>query len=143
MLLASGYRVTQPAPKVVVATNRYGNLSLYPTLKPKNIFSVLPSFIIILIIAKCYEKFRKQRVIADALTGFKPVVIGLIAAACLSVVKKAFFPAGVMLSAIPTYEFISSVVIAVILFVMKKYKMKAVLIIAASAVLGILAGVVH
>ena len=104
---------------------------------------VLPSFLIILIIAKCYEKFRKQRVIADALTGIKPVVIGLIAAACLSVVKKAFFPAGVMLSAIPTYEFISSVVIAVILFVMKKYKMKAVLIIVASAVLGILAGLLH
>ena len=104
---------------------------------------VLPSFVIILIIAKCYEKFRKQRLIADALTGIKPVVIGLIAAACLSVVKKAFFPEGVMLSVIPTYEFISSVVIAVILFVMKKYKMKAVLIIAASAVLGILAGVLR
>ena len=42
---------------------------------------VLPSFIIILIIAKCYEKFKTNRLVAGAMTGLRPASVGLIAAA--------------------------------------------------------------
>lgn len=104
---------------------------------------VLPSFLIILVVAKFYEKFRKQRLLSDALTGIKPAVIGLIAAACYSIVLKAFFPAGFSVSVISSYEFISSVVIAILLFIAKRYKWKAIAIVASSAVLGILAGLIN
>ena len=39
---------------------------------------VLPSFVIILIVAKCFEKFRSSRIVSGCMTGLKPAVIGLI-----------------------------------------------------------------
>ena len=40
---------------------------------------VLPSFVIILIVAKFYEKFRKSRAVDGVMYGLRPAVIGLIA----------------------------------------------------------------
>ena len=50
---------------------------------------VLPSFVIILIVAKCYEKFRKSKLVSGAMSGLKPVVVGLIGAAILTIAVKA------------------------------------------------------
>lgn len=55
---------------------------------------VLPSFVIILIVAKFYEKFRKSRAVDGVMYGLRPVVIGLIGAAFLSVGMTVFFPNG-------------------------------------------------
>ena len=52
---------------------------------------VLPSFLIILLIAKSYERFRENRLVKGALSGLKAAVIGLIASAVLSVGKTVFF----------------------------------------------------
>ena len=48
---------------------------------------VLPSFVIILIVAKCFERFRKSRAVQGAMSGLKPAVVGLIATAVISVGK--------------------------------------------------------
>ena len=53
---------------------------------------VLPSFLIILIVAKFYEKFRKSRAIDGVMYGLRPAVIGLIGAAFLSVGKTVYRP---------------------------------------------------
>ena len=50
---------------------------------------ILPSFVIILILAKGYEKFRKSKLVSGAMTGLKPVVVGLIGAAILTIAVKA------------------------------------------------------
>ena len=50
---------------------------------------VLPSFVIILLVAKGYEKFRSSRLVSGAMTGLKPVVVGLIGAAILTIAVKA------------------------------------------------------
>lgn len=55
---------------------------------------VLPSFVIILIVAKFYEKFRKSRAVDGVMYGLRPAVIGLIGAAFLSVGMTVFFPNG-------------------------------------------------
>ena len=47
--------------------------------------TVLPSFIIILIVARCYEKFKESKIVKGCMTGLRPTVIGLIAAAVLLV----------------------------------------------------------
>ena len=54
---------------------------------------VLPSFVVILIVAKCYDKFRESRIIKGCMTGLKPAVVGLIGGAILSVALTVFFPA--------------------------------------------------
>ena len=51
---------------------------------------VLPSFIVILVVAGFYRKFRKSRTVEGAMAGLRPTVIGLIAAALLSIGREVF-----------------------------------------------------
>ena len=53
---------------------------------------VLPSFIVILIVAGFYRKFSKSRLVEGAMGGLRPTVIGLIAAALLSIGREVFAP---------------------------------------------------
>lgn len=53
---------------------------------------VLPSFIIILVVARFFEKFRSSKVVKGCMAGLKPAVIGMIATAVLSVGKTVFWP---------------------------------------------------
>lgn len=53
---------------------------------------VLPSFIIILIVARFFEKFRSSRIVKGCMAGLKPAVIGMIGTAVLSVGKTVFLP---------------------------------------------------
>lgn len=59
---------------------------------------VLPSFIVILIVARFYEKYKQSKIVKGCMSGLKPAVVGLIAAAILSVVGEVLFPAGVSLA---------------------------------------------
>ena len=45
---------------------------------------VLPSFIVITIVAKCYEAFRKSNLMSGAMVGLKPAVVALIATSVIS-----------------------------------------------------------
>ena len=102
---------------------------------------VLPSFIIILIVARCYEKFRSSRTVAGAMTGLRPVVIGLIGSAVLSMLTEVFFAAGITLAVVTSYWFIASLIIAVTaLLLVFRFKAHPVAVIVLSAVLGIVAG---
>jgi chromate transporter len=55
---------------------------------------VLPSFVIILLVARCFEKFRDHKVVKGCMSGLKPAVVGLIAAALLSIGQTVLFPNG-------------------------------------------------
>ena len=52
---------------------------------------VLPSFIIILIVARLFDRFSKSRAVQGFLWGVRPAVIGLIASAAVSVFISAVF----------------------------------------------------
>ena len=98
---------------------------------------VLPSFVIILIVAKCYEKFRNSSVVKGCMTGLKPAVVGLIAGAILSVALDVFFPAGVSLAPLTTVSFYLSAGIFAVMLVLALKKVHPILIILISAVAGI------
>lgn len=101
---------------------------------------VLPSFIIILIVAKCYDKFRESRIVKGCMTGLKPAVVGLIGGAILSVVMTVFFPAGLTLSVCSTVSFYVSAAIFASMLILAFKKVHPILIVCISAVLGITAG---
>ena len=61
---------------------------------------VMPSFIIILIVAKCYDRFKKSKLVKGAMSGLKPAVIGMIGTAVLSIGKTVFVQPGMLLSAV-------------------------------------------
>lgn len=102
---------------------------------------VMPSFIVILIVAKFYTKFKENKIVAGCMSGLKPVVIGLISAAVISVGKTVFFPDSVALSVLASYTFIfSALLFAVMLFLSIKKKMNPIYLILISAAAGIGAG---
>lgn len=50
---------------------------------------ILPSFIIISLIAHALQKYRDSRLVCDVFAGLRPAVTGLIAAACWAVMQSA------------------------------------------------------
>lgn len=103
---------------------------------------VLPSFVIILIVAKCYAKFKSSRLVVGAMNGLKPAVVGLIAAALLSLSQTVFFPAGLSVSFFGTAQFYISLGIFATAVVLAFKKLHPILIILLSAVIGVITGYV-
>ncbi len=102
---------------------------------------VLPSFLVILLVAKGYEKFRDSRLTRGVMTGLRPAVVGLIGAALVSVALTVFQPAGV--GAVDWALFgVSAVIFGVSLALLFGAKLHPVAVIAVSAALGAASGFV-
>ena len=106
---------------------------------------VLPSFIIIILVASILKKFITNKYFQDFLNGVKPVVIGLISATGLMLIVKC-----IGFSSLEEFNFdYKSLVIFVLIalmfyftkFVFKK-KINTILLIVISAILGILISII-
>ena len=95
---------------------------------------VLPSFVIILVVAKFYQAFQSNTVVKGCMNGLRPTVVGMIGASLLSVAASAFPASGGILQ-----WGLAGVLLAAILIAHWK-KVHPILLIAASAVAGIAAG---
>lgn len=94
---------------------------------------VLPSFVIILLVARFYEKFRDSKIVKGMMRGLKPAVIGMIGTAVISIGKTVFLP-------FETVSFICSLVIFAISLALVFKKKHPILVILLSAALGIACG---
>ena len=92
---------------------------------------VMPSFIIILTVAKCYDRFKNSKLVKGAMSGLKPAVIGMIGTAVLSIGKTVFVQPGLLFS----------VALFGAMAVLAFRKVHPIVIICISAILGILAGI--
>ncbi len=101
---------------------------------------VLPSFIVILIVARIFEKFKTSKIVGGVMTGLRPAVIGLIASAVLSIGRTAFFPKGLMLSVFSDIKIYISVSIFLIAAILAFKKKHPILIVILSAAIGIATG---
>lgn len=101
---------------------------------------VLPSFIIILIVAKVYDAFKKSKVVKGIMTGLKPVVVGLIASAVVTIFTTIFAPHGWTLNIFKEAQTYIYLALAAIAAVLAFKKVHPVLIICISAVAGIAIG---
>lgn len=101
---------------------------------------VLPSFVIILIVARCYDRFKESSIVKGCMTGLKPAVVGLIANAVLGVLMTVFFPAGLTLAVFADITFYLYAAIFAVMLVLAFKKVHPIIIICISAVLGILIG---
>ncbi len=101
----------------------------------------MPSFIVILIIAKFLDKFKGNRYVDAAFYGLRPASIAMITAAGVNVVKIALIniPAFEATHSIADLFIWQAIVLAVILFIVrKKFKFHPILAIFASALIGII-----
>jgi len=101
---------------------------------------VLPSFVIILIIANIYEKFKESSTVKGVMTGLKPAVVGLIGSAALSIFLSVFVPNGIDVSYFSQITLYVYVIIFAISITMAFKKVHPIIIILFSAAIGILSG---
>ena len=97
---------------------------------------ILPSFIIILIIAKIVNKFLNNKYVNYALTGVRPVVVGLILAVAVSLLYSGILHNEWVFSNMS----FGALIIMAIVFTLSRFKKtkNPILLIMISAVLGIL-----
>ena len=91
---------------------------------------VLPAFVIILIVAKCYEAFKASKVVKGCMSGLKPAVVGLIGTAVISIGRTVFTSSSIV---------VMSIIFALSLYLALKKK-SPIIIICIAALLGIVAG---
>lgn len=103
---------------------------------------VLPSFVIILIVAKCYARFKSSRIVSGALYGLRAAVVGLIAGALWTMLPTVLFGGTPTLAAWKTPRFLCAAGIFGIMLVPALKKVSPILIILCSAAAGILCGYV-
>ena len=96
----------------------------------------LPSFVIILIVAKCFQRFKNSRIVQGCMSGLRPAVVGLIATALLSVGQTVFFPDGIAFGA----AFFVSLGVFLLSAVLAFKKLHPIWIIIISAAIGVAAG---
>lgn len=102
---------------------------------------VVPSFVVILIVARIYKKFQESNTVKGCMNGLRPTVIGLIGAAVLTIGQTVFFPNGFSIGGIDFYTIIISAIICLLgVFLIFKKKVHPIILIVVSAVLGIVAG---
>ncbi len=101
---------------------------------------VLPSFIIILIVARIYEKFKESKGVMAVMSGLKPAVIGLIASAVVSIGQTVLKIDPWNIIGSLNKELALSLIIFAITLIMTFKKVHPIIVIVVSAVLGILTG---
>jgi chromate transporter len=92
---------------------------------------ILPSLIIIILVAKFFEKFKTNKIVKGCMTGLKPAVIGLIGASVLSIGKTVFVENGFS---------IASLILFLGMCILAFKKVHPIIIILISATVGIVLG---
>ena len=103
---------------------------------------VLPSFAIILLVARFFMRFKNSRAVSGVMSGLRPAVVGLIAAAALSVALTVFFPSGLSVSVFLSPWFYVCLGVFAISLLMVFKKVHPILVIVFSAAVGIVSGLI-
>ena len=95
---------------------------------------VLPSFVIILLVAKFYSAFQQNQIVKGCMDGLRPSVVGMIGASLLSVAGAAFPASGT----VPSWALGALLLAGVVLAHWRK--VHPILLILCSAAVGVAAG---
>ena len=105
---------------------------------------VLPSFIIILVVAACIKNLLKYPPVKAFIASMRPALGGLIVSVALTMALTVFFGIDTVYSINPSFDFRTLVILAVVIAVpilwkrIKKKELSSILLVVISGVLGIL-----
>lgn len=100
---------------------------------------VTPSFIIVLLLAYMYSKYRNLKIIQGVLGVLRLAVVGLIAASGLSIILHAFWSGSSPIADFASVDVFAVILFAVSLLVMRTLKLNPVFVMLGSGVAGIIA----
>lgn len=97
---------------------------------------IVPSCIIVLLLAYFYKKYRELNLVKRVLAGLRPAVVALIASAGMSIVLLTFWGNNPVSFDPSTIDWISAALFAVCLFVLRKFKPNPILVMLGAGVVG-------
>lgn len=95
---------------------------------------VTPSFIIVLILAVLYTKYKQMRVVEGALSTLRPAVVGLIASAGLSIAVTALWNGAAV--SLRTLDWVAAALFTAGLAVLRAEKLNPILVMLGTGVAG-------
>ncbi len=95
---------------------------------------IIPSFIICLLLAHFYYKYRNFNGVQIVLSSMRPAVVSLIGSAGLSILLIGIFKDGII--GVENIQYIETILFAVCIFLLRKYKANPILIILGSGCVG-------
>lgn len=102
---------------------------------------ILPSFVIILLVARVFAAFKKSRTVAGLMSGLKPAVVGMIGSAIVTTGLAVFFPSGLEIDVLKTGAFwVSLAIFLLCIYLSEKKKLHPILVIVIAAAIGIASG---
>ena len=100
---------------------------------------VLPSCIIVLVLAWVYTKYKDLGLLRGILAGLRPAVVALIASAGLTILISALFVNDVLPHALSDVDGIAVVLFVLSLVILRKWKPDPILVMVGSGVIGAIA----
>lgn len=98
---------------------------------------VFPSVVIIIFVAKIFQKFKENKYVKDAFSGIRPAVTGMIASAGIGILFLAIFGQSEWQSVkLSAFSIKSAILFSVILFLIQKIKIHPVFFIIAGGIIG-------
>lgn len=97
---------------------------------------VFPSFIIVLLLAALYKKYKNLEVVQGVLGGLRPAVVGLIASAGITIIILALWGGKVISFDVSNIDIIAVVLITICVITIKKLKVNPTYIILGAGVVG-------
>ncbi len=97
---------------------------------------VLPSFIIVLMLAYVYYRFRGLTTVQGILQGLRPAVVAMIASAGLTLLTTALYGSKVFAGNWLSFDLIALILLVVALFVLRKWKPNPMYVMAGCGAVG-------
>ena len=98
---------------------------------------VLPSFIIVLTLAKLYYIYKNLTIVQGILGGLRPVVVAMIASAGLSILITAFWGEG-KITSILDINYLAVGLFLIGLFILKKFKPNPIYVMLGCGIIGMI-----
>lgn len=99
---------------------------------------VIPAFILCLILAHIYYKYRNFNGVQTVLSALRPAVVALIASAGLSILILGIFHSDLQNIQPSNFQVIECILFIGALFLLRKYKINAIMIILGTGIIGTL-----
>jgi len=99
---------------------------------------IIPSFFICLLLAHFYYKYRDFSGVQRVLSALRPAVVALVASAGLSILVLGLFNTDISSIQLEQFRFIEFILFVGALFLLRKYKVNAIVIIFGTGIIGTL-----
>lgn len=99
---------------------------------------ILPSCVIVMVLAYIYYRFRGLTMVQGILAGLRPAVVAMIASAGISLIILSFYGQRTLLVDLSNIDYISVFIFGVGLLILRKWKVNPIYVMAGSGVVGVL-----